>query len=351
MHINAPLGVLPKEEVIKAVERKNPVRIPLIRAKWLTQEFRDHYGDLAKELDRFSDDAMDPPRFRLLEYKEMNLPWKISDSKAFDAAIVLDDWTKLDDFIAKFPVPEKDDRIDRIIPWAKEAHRKNQYLMHTQWSLFYERAWQIRGMENLLTDYYLHPKEVHRLNRALCDLYVDYIRVVGEKLQPDGFWSSDDLGHQTQLMMPPEVFREFIKPYYFEIGKAIKKQNMHWWMHSCGNNTEILDDLIDVGVDVFHPVQKGTMNAVQIARDYGDRLVFCVGFDVQHVLRGKSKEEIREEVRFLIDTFDRPEGGMCLAAGDSILDDTPAENVIAFLEEALSYGQAHRKQMNTARKV
>jgi uroporphyrinogen-III decarboxylase len=51
---------------------------------------------------------------------------------------------------------------------------------------------------------------------------------------------------------------------------------------------------------------------------------------------------VREEVRFLIDAFDRPEGGMCLAAGNGILPGTPFENIEAFLDEAIRYGTTHR---------
>jgi uroporphyrinogen decarboxylase len=69
-------------------------------------------------------------------------------------------------------------------------------------------------LQNLLTDYYLEPDYVHRLHRALCDLYCGYIERSIRELRPDGFWTSDDLGHQTQLFVRPELFREFIKPYY-----------------------------------------------------------------------------------------------------------------------------------------
>jgi hypothetical protein len=53
----------------------------------------------------------------------------------------------------------------------------------------------------------------------------------------------------------------------------------------------------------------------------------------------------REEVRFLIDTFDRPNGGMCIAAGNGIVAGTPFENIIAFLDEAVCYGKKHRMRM------
>ena len=52
----------------------------------------------------------------------------------------------------------------------------------------------------------------------------------------------------------------------------------------------------------------------------------------------------REEVRFLIDTFDRPDGGLCLAAGNGIVSGTPIENIEAFLGEAVNYGHKHRQK-------
>jgi uroporphyrinogen-III decarboxylase len=66
--------------------------------------------------------------------------------------------------------------------------------------------------------------------------------------------------------MQPELFREFIKPYYARIGETLKRHGVHWWLHSCGNNTNIMGDLAEVGLDVFHPVQKGTMDEVAISR-------------------------------------------------------------------------------------
>jgi uroporphyrinogen-III decarboxylase len=193
-----------------------------------------------------------------------------------------------------------------------------------------------------MVDYHIHPEEVHRLHNALCTLYEGYIRRVAREVRPDAFWTSDDLGNQRQLMMRPETFRELLKPYYARVGAACREAGMHFWLHSCGNNTDILGDLAEVSVDVFHPVQKHTMDEEQVAAEFGDRLTFLVGFDVQHTLREGSPQEVRAEVRHLIDTFDRPDGGMCLAAGNGIVAGTPFENIEAFLDEAVRYGTEHR---------
>ncbi|MGC9349758.1 MAG: uroporphyrinogen decarboxylase family protein [Anaerolineae bacterium] len=139
-------------------------------------------------------------------------------------------------------------------------------------------------------------------------------------------------------------FLETLKPYYAKVGQVVRESGMHWWLHSCGNNTAVLGDLVEVGVDVFHPVQKFTMDEVAVADAYGDRLTFLAGIDVQHALQEKDTEGVREEVRFLIDTFDRPDGGMCIGAGNGIVAGTPLENIAAFLDEAVHYGTAHRQR-------
>ncbi len=334
---------LPREEVIKALERRGPMRIPLVRAKWWGEGLVEQYGDRLSAFDRYPEDVaqlwIEP-----LVVETMGLSWEIDTTGAHDTRCALDDWSKLDEFIEKLPDPENDPQFEPLIQEAEQARAQGLYTIFSWWRLFFEKPWGIRGMQNLLMDYYVAPDEVHRLHDALCNLYCRYIERAVRDLKPDAFWTSDDLGHQTQLFMRPSVFRAFIKPYYLRIGALLEKHGLHWWLHSCGNNTEVLDDLIEAGVDVFHPVQKGTMDEVAVARKYGDRMTFLAGIDVQHVLQERDPQGVREEVRFLIDTFDRPDGGMCIAAGNGIVAGTPFENIEAFLDEAVRYGVKHRRR-------
>lgn len=337
---------LPREEVIKAVERRYPSRIPLVQAKWWGEGLHEQYGERLREFDRIPNDVA----FILIENpisaSKMTLPWEWPEdgSGAYDAVCVIDDWARLDDFIACIPRPEDDVELQDALKHGEQARAENRYVLFGWWRLFFEKPWALRGMENLMVDYYTEPEQVHRLHAALCDAYCAYIEYVVGRLQPDGFWTSDDLGHQTGPMMSPKLFRTYLLPYYQRVSAALRPYNIHFWLHSCGNNTPLLPALIEGGVDVFHPVQKHTMDEQAVAAQFGDQLTFLAGIDVQHTLQEKTPDEVRREVRFLIDTFDRPEGGMCLAAGNGIVAGTPFENIVAFLDEALIYGAQHRNQ-------
>ena len=334
---------LSREEVIKAVERRGPSRIPLVRAKWWGEGLADQYGDRLSQFDRFPEDVFQAWLPNPIDPARMGLSWEWAAASAHDSQVVIDDWAKLDEFIEKRLDPAADEKLAKALEQAKAAHAEGRYVLLSWWNLFFERPWKLRGMENLLCDYHTDPQQIARLHDAMCDTYCRYIDYAMSVARCDGFFSSDDLGHQTQSMMSPQIFHELHYPYYRRVGQTLRKHNLHFWLHSCGNNTPLLDDLIDAGVDMFHPVQKHTMDERDVAQRFGDRLGFFAGIDVQHTLREKDPAGVRAEVRFLIDTFDRPEGGMCIAAGNGIVGGTPIENIEAFLDEAVTYGSAHRR--------
>jgi len=244
----------------------------------------------------FIENPVDPDR--------MNLSWNWERGGAHDSQIVLDDWARLDEFIDRLPDPQKDPDLAALVPVAERAHAEDRYLLFSFWNLFFERPWMLRGMENTLTDFYLEEENVIRLNDAMCAQYCRYIDCAARLLEPDGFFSSDDLGHQTSPMMSPEIFHRLIYPYCVRVARSVHNHQMHFWLHICGDNTLLLPDLISAGVDMFHPVQKHTMDEAAVAREFGGRIGFL--------------------------------------AGNGIVAGTPLENVDAFLDEAMIYGTTHR---------
>ena len=138
-------------------------------------------------------------------------------------------------------------------------------------------------------------------------------------------------------MMSPSTFREFIKPYYSQLWRYTREHGVDNWLHTCGNVTEIIDDLIECGLDVLHPIQKHTMDWDAVAAKWKGKIAFWVGMDVQDTLINGTPEEVRREVRLIRDTFDSPSGGLIYASGNGIVRGTPIENIEAYLNEIITY--------------
>jgi len=271
----------------------------------------------------------DDPSYRWLPYDD---PWA-GREVAHDARVAVEDWGRLDEIVEKFP---KADYPGLLADFPEPDGRYR--LAH--WFFFYfERHWSFRGMTNALLDYYTHADEVHRLFRTLTDFYVGIVDHAGRERNCDGLWLGDDLGTQTAAFFSLDIFREFFKPYYKEVFDKAHEHGMDVWLHSCGNVAEFVPEWIEIGLNVLHPIQKHAMDERRIAANYGDRLTLLAGLDVQQVIPWGTPQEVRDEVRFLIDTYWRPgEGRLILSAGNGINGDCTLEALEAFLDEAYTYG-------------
>ena len=260
-----------------------------------------------------------------------------------DAHVLIKDWEMLDEVLAHWPDPT---RPELYVKQAEEiaADAQGRYVLLAWWYCLYERLWTFRGMENILCDFYDYPDEVHRLMDAITDFNCALVRSAATHLKGDGIFVSDDIGMQTGPMFSPAIFEEFFKPRYAKIFQTAHDCGLHFWLHTCGNIRPFLPHLIEIGLDVIHPIQKYTMDEQEIARDFGGHICFWTGMDVQQILPKGTPEEVRQEVRFMIDTYDRPNGGCMITAGNGVTGDVPVENAFAFYDEAYHYGLAHRAQ-------
>jgi uroporphyrinogen decarboxylase len=331
-----------KDVVRAVVERRGSDVVPLTFHKWWGQGTWDKYG--AQLLDIGADI---PEDVRVATYtvpgayesptSDPDYRWAFSGSPSpegtsLDARIQLPDWRDLDAYLAEFP------NIDRQAG-AFDAARAtvqsnpNQYILGHWWYCFYERLWAIRGMQNVLLDFIEHPSELKRLSQAILDHHVKVIREFAAA-GVDGIFTSDDLGSQRALMMSPAVFRRVLKPLYAELFAECHSLGLHFWLHACGNIQAILGDLIDIGLDVIHPIQAHTMDYQEVVDRFGGRITFLVGLDVQHLLPEGTEAEVRAGAQDIARVFRRPEGGFMLAAGNGIMPETPLGNIRAFLEQA-----------------
>jgi uroporphyrinogen-III decarboxylase len=345
---------LSRQEVIKAIEHKGPSRVPMILHHYAPPEAYAGREDAVKELlGQYPTDVAfyiqqmpsvwdEPGAPAGYSWMRRPAPPAPAHSVGLDAEIAITDWAQLDEILASGPNPQT---IKAFPKCAQDPfERQGRYAGIHWWNCLYEKAWSLRGMENLLMDFYINPRQVHQLLEAITDFSCRIIRRAAKELDVDCVWVTDDIGTQAGPMFGLNIFREFFKPCYAAMIKAAHDNDMHFWLHSCGNIELFIEDFIEIGLDVLHPIQKYTMDESKIARSFGGRMCFWAGMDMQRILPRGTPQDVRREVRFMIDTYDRADGGCMMALGNVVTPDVPFDNLKALFDESYNYGLAHRSQ-------
>lgn len=172
----------------------------------------------------------------------------------------------------------------------------------------YERAHFIRGLENTWADIYEAPKELESLLDLLVDMNIAAIERYAEA-GADGYTFPDDWGLQNRLMISPDKWRELWKPRYARIFRAAHDARMLTLLHSCGYIVDILDDLIEAGLDVINMDQQENMGLGLLGGRFGGRITFFCPVDIQNTMVHGTLEKIRAYCRKMVRFLGRPNGG------------------------------------------
>jgi uroporphyrinogen decarboxylase len=247
------------------------------------------------------------------------------------------------DAIERFPWPDMDDptRVAHVRSEALRLRGEGRYaVIGTPWLLFpLERAFALQGMDTFLMNMALAPEFARCLLEkvaALCKrLMGHFLRECGDLL--DIVKIGDDLGTQDRLLMSPGMYRDLLKPIHADYIAFIKERTRaKVFFHTDGDVFDLIDDFVEIGVDVLNPIQTsaGRMaNLVELKRRAAGRLVLCGAIDTHRILPTGTPEEVRREVRRVIDVLGRG-GGYMLSSVHTIMNDVPPENILAMVDEA-----------------
>ena len=334
---------LDKEEIKRVIEGRGCAsRLPILYDMWI---FTEVFGERREEYEAFLDTQP-----KDVDFIDLNMPdtykapedapdyrWAprgVEEKKGvgIDQNSVVEEWEDMEAVYDSFPSPE----YPNLIPDVKVNEKK--YSIARWCFCFFERLWSLRGMENALMDFYLYPDEVHCLFQKLTEYYMRVMERAKDELGVDGIFTTDDIGTQTGPFFSLEIFQEFFKPYYKQLIEKAHSLGMHFWLHTCGNIDIFMRDFIEIGLDVIHPIQKYAMDQQQTAQKYSGEICFLAGFDVQQTIPFGTTEEVRREVRELIDAFYRPDGRFLITIGNGSTPDWKLESLEALYDETKTYG-------------
>jgi uroporphyrinogen decarboxylase len=253
----------------------------------------------------------------------------------------------IDDY--PWPDPADPERIqglrERILKLRQDTDKA---IMAKFSNSIWEQSWWLFGLqdwfEKLATDPQIPCAIMERVSQvalgtmeagldAAGDL-VDIVRLSGE-----------DLGTQKAPMISPHMFVNYVQPYFarlWSLAKAkLREKNSpaRLALHSCGNVRPFIPVWIEMGLDILDPIQPKAqgMEPAGLKRDFGDRLVFHGGIDIQEILPFGSPADVMQEVRRYIQVLG-PGGGYIVAPAHNVQSDVPPENLVAIRDAIGEYG-------------
>lgn len=372
-------GMTPRENFWKTVNHEGPERIPIFWGGTNSSIVPSHYSALCEALDitpavepvgdfgtinlqpelkeRLHSDVEllilgAPPRRRMEDGCIQDGMWgflmrEVGGYRVFpDNLAPLREAESIDDIESHAIWPNPDDPV-----YYSGQKRKAGALYDTGKIILGEASYAgapffiypwLRGFERWMKDPYENPEIYHYLSNKLVDysemILERWLRDVGEYLDLLCFY--DDLGMQTGPMISLAHYRKWILPFEKRlVDKARNLTDAKFSIHCCGSCYNLLPGFLEVGYEILNPVQTEARNmeAWRLKNDYGDKLCFYGGLDIQRLLPFGTAGEVRRGVINLIRTLG-PGGGFLFATSHNIQPDTPPENIITLFDTAHEYG-------------
>ena len=213
-------------------------------------------------------------------------------------------WDLLDSW--RPPDPFAQERMDPLKKMV--AENPGRYVMGSLGITGFNQVTFLRGFENVMADFYLEPDNLNRLIQIVIDFECEMIRQMCA-CGVDAIAFGDDWGTQANLMVNPALFRSFFKPHFKRQFALVKSYGCQVYFHSCGQVYEILDDLIEIGVDILNLNQPDIFPLARLSKGFRGRVCLNCPIDHQTVALFGNEAEIRAYAARLLQELGTGHGG------------------------------------------
>lgn len=268
--------------------------------------------------------------------------FQVNEKAAYPEAVnsPLLDCEDVDDILAYEYWPDPADfDYDAAAEYAKRAH-KDFYTLGP-WISIFEIYCAMRSQEEALVDVLCEPEIVNatldRIEEIQTEMMKRFFAKAGDAV--DMVFISDDLGSQTNLIISPEVWKQFIAPRLKRWCDFLHAEGKKVFYHSDGACEKLLPDLIEAGIDILNPIQHVCqgMDRAELKAKYGNQVIFHGGVENQKILPFGTAEEVAEETRTCLETLGAGNEGYICASCHIIQADTPLENVHAMIDTVKAF--------------
>ena len=166
----------------------------------------------------------------------------------------------------------------------------------------FESAWGVYGLEHFLMRLVENPEVPCAIMDCYTDLMIENVKrmMAASQGKVDMLYTYDDIAIQNNLLMSPAMWRKFILPRHLRLNAVIKQYGVAILYHSCGAVYPLIGTLIDeMGIDVLNPLQPRArmMDMAKIKQEFGSKVCFHGGMDLQQTLPFGTQADVVAEVR------------------------------------------------------
>ena len=234
--------------------------------------------------------------------------------------------------VDKFNWPDPAKYLDR--EKASQRAKKvdeNYARMGIMWSAHFQDACSAFGMEHALMTMLMNPEMFQAVIDRITQFYLKANEIFYEATAGnlDAVLIGNDFGSQTGLMLDPELIRQMVLPGTRLLIDQAKSYGLKVMHHSCGSIFPIIDDIIQLGADITHPLQAlaTNMSVENIHQNFGGKTAFCGGIDAQYLLVKGAPSDVSKRVKEVMDIF--PTGLIISPSHEAVLPDIPPANIEA----------------------
>ena len=235
----------------------------------------------------------------------------------------LEDWSAFDNWRPPYDILKTD-----LGCVNRQAAEEDVFLLSGPLNDPFQRMQHLRRTQNLFLDLGYGDARAWKLRDMVHEFFMTQLQA-WVKTDIDAVYFSDDWGTQQDLLISPQLWREFYKPLYKDYCDLAKQHGKYVFVHSDGQIISLYEDLIELGVNSLNS-QLFCMDMTKLRRRFKGRIAFWGEIDRQQVLPFGTPDDVRAAVRKVRSTLGDPCGGVFAQCEWGI--DVPYENVAALYE-------------------
>ncbi len=202
----------------------------------------------------------------------------------------------------------------------------------------FTRAWMLLGFNNFCLKLSEDLPFIKKMFDHIGNIQCQVLKKVVKMKKVGAFWYGDDLAYAGGLLVSPNIYRQYLFPWFEELFSIAHKADMPIAMHTDGDVHLLIDDLIKIGLNALHPIEPKAMDINELKKKYQGRLCLIGNIDMAGSLGRGTPEDVRREVRGRIKSL-APGGGYAVGSSNSVAYYIPIENYRAMLQATFDYGK------------